>query len=158
MYQKSSRQSSFKKFIQFSEADAQAFYLPIIDERIKPDIHYFLDREMTIINGEAKGEEPALIRRGIYAPQLDRFIRLFGRDNVLVLFSDDLKRNPEKIVNQVLEFVGLEPMKGVQYPPKHVGEYTADSGTKDEIKRCASALFERDKQVLRDIHGLIVPW
>lgn len=158
MYRKSSRQSSFRKFIQFSEADAQAFYTPLIDGHIQPEIRYFIDREMAIINGEVKGEEPALIRRGIYAPQLERFIDLFGRDNVLVLFSDDLKREPEKIVNQVLDFVGLEPMTGVQYPPKHVGEYTVENGTRDEIKQCAAAMFEKDKQELRDIYGLNVPW
>jgi hypothetical protein len=79
---------------------------------------------MAIINGESGSPEPALIRRGIYAPQIERFISLFGRENVQVLFSNELKHDTEQTVNNVLQFIGLSPMSDAQYPLKHVRDYT----------------------------------
>lgn len=158
MYQQVCPSQKFEDRLQIANADAKAFYMPLADGSIKPSINYFLDREMAIIRGEVEGEEPALIRRGIYAPQLERFIRLFGRDNVLVLFSDDLKREPAQTVNRILDFIGLDHLTRDEYPLRHVREYTSDTSAKDEIRRCASALFEKDKQELRDIYGLVVPW
>ena len=158
MYQQICQQTWFAQELRNATDDGKTFFLPMIEGECAPDIRHFLDRELAIINGQAKGEEPALIRRGIYAPQLERFIRLFGRESVLVLFSDDLKREPERLVNDVLQFIGLEPLSGVQYPPMHVREYTADPSARDEIRRCAGQMFAKDKRELVDMFGLDVPW
>jgi hypothetical protein len=41
---------------------------------------------------------------------------------------------------------------------KHVREYTADLAARLEIERYASSYFEKDKQQLRDLFSLVVPW
>lgn len=158
MYQQYSKQSFFRNILQTANADVKAFFMPLAEGLVEPEIHRFLDCEMKMIRGEAGGEEPALIRRGIYAPQIEKFVRLFGKEKVLILFSSDLKQNPEAMVNQTLNFLDLEPLVNAQYPLKHVREYTADIAAKHEISQCAGALFEKDKQDLRDIYGISVPW
>ena len=75
-----------------------------------------------------------------------------------MLFSDDLKREPGMTVNRVLAFLGLEPRSFDMYPPVYVQEYCADTTDRDEIRRYAGELFEKDKQELKDIYGLDVPW
>ena len=77
---------------------------------------------------------------------------------MLVLFSDDLKREPEKITNEVFRFVGLDELTRGQYPLKHVRNYTEDNSGKDAILECAGALFEKDKAELINCYGLNVPW
>lgn len=158
MYQQYSKQSFFRNILQTANADAKAFFMPLAEGLVEPEIRRFLDCEMKMIRGETEGEEPALIRRGIYAPQIERFVRLFGKENVLILFSQDLKQSPEAIVDQTFGFLGLEPLTQAQYPLKHVREYTADIAARHEISQCAGALFEKDKQDLRDIYGISVPW
>jgi hypothetical protein len=158
MYQQISTNEEFRTRLKLANSDVKAFYMPLADRSIKPDIHYFLERELEIIRGNEEDEEPALIRRGIYTPQLERFFNLFGQENVLVLFSTDLQLRPERTVSRVLDFIGLEPLKGAEYPQLYVGEYTADTSAKDEIKRNAATLFDQDKQELQDAYRINVPW
>lgn len=158
MYQQGCPSERFATRLKIANKDVREFYMPLAIGEMRPSIQYFLDREMAIIQGKAAGEEPALIRRGIYAPQIARYVGLFGRNNVLVIFSDDLKRNPAQVVNRILGFIGLEPLTGSEYPMRHVREYAADTSAKEEIAQRAAALFEKDKQDLRDLYGLNVPW
>jgi hypothetical protein len=158
MYRQISPNEEFRKRLLLSNSDTKAFYMPLAEGSIRPDIDYFLERESEIIKTNEEAEEPALIRRGVYTPQLERFFNLFGRENVLVLFSKDLHVAPDNSVNQVLDFIGLEPLRDAEYPQLYVGEYTADTSAKDEIKRTAAALFDQDKQELRDAYGINVPW
>lgn len=151
---------SFRLRIKSGRGDPsfRAFLTPFIDENRQPTIHHFLDHELATIAGNETGEEPALIRRGIYAPQLDRYVRLFGRENIHVLFSSDLKRDPRRVTNEVFRFLGLEPLSGVEYPFQHVRSYTVDTAGMETIRSCAKHLFEQDKQELLDRHGIQVPW
>ncbi len=45
--------------------------------------------------------------RGIYVDQLDRWSKLFSRDQFLLIKSDDLFTNPAKTVERVIRFLGL---------------------------------------------------
>ncbi len=121
-------------------------------------LRYFLDRELEIMSHDRKAEEPSLIRRGLYAPQLERYIRLFGRENVLILFSNDLKSDTHNTVNKVCEFIGLKPFGDREYPMKYVLEYTVDQSGKELISQLASELFAKDKLELANTYGLDIPW
>lgn len=158
MYQQCAQQEWFRKRIQYANADARAFFNPLVEGKVKPEIGYFLDSELKIIRGEAEGEEPGLIRRGIYAPQLERFISLFGRENVLVAFSDELRREPENFVAKVFDFIEIEPIRNLQYPSKNVRKYSSDSAAVKEIVRCVGNLYEEDKNELKEKYDIVVPW
>lgn len=142
----------------YLDEESKSFFLPFAEGRIAPDIRYFLDREKAILEGRAEGEEPALLRRGVYAPQVGRFISLFGRNNVMVIFSDELKGRTDHTVNSVLEFLGLAPVTGVDYRLRHVRNYSIESADRDLIVEYAGDMFEKDKQDLIQDIGLNVPW
>jgi hypothetical protein len=48
------------------------------------------------------------IDRGFYAHQLRRLFNIFGRDNVLVLVSEELRNDHGKTLRQVFEFLGVD--------------------------------------------------
>lgn len=46
---------------------------------------------------------------GRYAEPLARFIEVFGRDQILVLFFEDLVRDPAATMRQLFAFIGVDP-------------------------------------------------
>jgi len=49
------------------------------------------------------------IDRGRYAQQLERYLRLFPFEQLLVLLSEDMKRNPVAAINDCCDFLNVEP-------------------------------------------------
>ena len=45
---------------------------------------------------------------GLYSQQLSRFLTYFARDDVLVLFTDELRQDPDHTLAKILEFVGVD--------------------------------------------------
>lgn len=52
--------------------------------------------------------QPALLAHGMYAHLLGRYLTLFPREQLLVLFHEDLKRNPLSVYRQVTQFLGVQ--------------------------------------------------
>ncbi|RCX30352.1 sulfotransferase family protein [Thioalbus denitrificans] len=49
------------------------------------------------------------IRQGFVAGNLARYIELFGRERVLILFYDDLERDPDAFMARLFRFLGVAP-------------------------------------------------
>jgi len=158
MYHQIVRKQFFREGILQGDKHSQDFFMPIIEGRVEASLRYFLDRELEIMSNDRVVEEPSLIRRGLYAPQLERYIRLFGRENVLILFSNDLKSDTHNTVNRVCDFIGLKPFGDREYPMRYVLEYTVDQSGKELISQLASDLFVKDRLELTNTYGLHVPW
>lgn len=148
----------FKNRISQANQDGYDFFMPLIASNQEATIEYFVEAELDAINSGKNIEEPGLIRRGIYAPQLARYFELFGRENVLVLFSDELSSDPEKVTNQALDFIGLPHLVGCEYRKMHVREYTVEPAAKEFIRQKAGNLFEQDKKNLKMQYGIEVSW
>ena len=48
------------------------------------------------------------VDRGFYSPQVRRLFDIFGRDNVLVLLSEELRNEHRKTLCRVFEFLGVD--------------------------------------------------
>jgi sulfotransferase family protein len=48
------------------------------------------------------------VDRGFYAHQVRRLFNIFGRDNVLVLLSEELRSEHQKTLRRVFEFLGVD--------------------------------------------------
>ena len=48
------------------------------------------------------------VDRGFYAHQVRRLFNIFGRDNVLVLFSEELRNEHQKTLRSVFDFLGVD--------------------------------------------------
>lgn len=158
MYHQLVRKKSFKEAFEYDNNRTRDFFMPIIEGHVEPTLDYFLNRELQIMNEGISIEEPSLIRRGLYAPQLERYTRLFGQENILILFSSDLKTDTHNTVNKVCNFIGLKPFAHREYPMKYALKYTVDQSGKELISKLAGDLFENDKLELAKTYDLNVPW
>jgi hypothetical protein len=48
------------------------------------------------------------VKRGLYAPQLERYLSIFGKENVLVLSYDQIDREPHEFLRSVYRFIGVD--------------------------------------------------
>ncbi len=53
-------------------------------------------------------EEYSYVDRGKYHEQIERYLKYFDRDQVLILPSEDLRNNREKTLREILEFIGAD--------------------------------------------------
>ncbi|HEY8242731.1 MAG TPA: sulfotransferase domain-containing protein [Casimicrobiaceae bacterium] len=65
------------------------------------------------------------LSRGFYAQQLNRLFASFPREQVLVLLSDRLRGDFPAVIDEVLDFLGLEPHGRIEARNAHEGEYDA---------------------------------
>jgi len=49
------------------------------------------------------------LRRGKYYTNLKRFIKLFPKKNILILIYEDIEKNPLKFIQQIYDFLGVNP-------------------------------------------------
>jgi len=138
--------------------EVRAFYESIARGEQQPDINAFLERELFIEDQGLTDREPALIRRGLYAAQVKRYIDLFGPEQVIVIFSKELSINSGAVVNRVFNFLELHQMEHLDLVQQHVREYSIDAEVRRQIEAVAGQRFAQDKEQLEQLLGVPVPW
>ena len=64
---------------------------------------------------QALRETPLLIENSLYADRLEIYFELFDRNQIKVLFFDDLEADPRQFGKQAFQFVGLNPLEEIDY-------------------------------------------
>ncbi len=77
----------------------------------------------TISSGETRDETKAYLRRGIYVDQLMRWLRLFPREQLLVLQSERFLEKRRETVARVQQFLGLREVLETEYRRLHTTAY-----------------------------------
>ena len=93
--------------------------------------------------------------RGRYAEQLERWLAVFPREQLLVLPSDDLGSEPARAHAQVLEFLGASPQRLDSYPRVYEREYEP---MKAETRERLAAEFEEPNRRLYELLGRDLGW
>ena len=99
--------------------------------------------------------EFSYVERGFYGEQVERLLGLFPRDQILILKSDDLRRDPGPALGQVHTFLGLPPPAHVAHREVHVGQDIP--GAEDlpaEDAAFLRSLYERDMSRLKALTGI----
>ena len=63
------------------------------------------------------------IKRGLYVHQLKRWMSVFPREQFLIIKSEDFYKEPERILHQTLEYLGLRPWSPGSFKAHHLSEY-----------------------------------
>ena len=99
--------------------------------------------------------ETSYVERGFYGEQMARLYELFPHAQVLVLRSDDLRREPGATLSQVRSFLGLPKAAAPQAREVHVGremDYGSElSGAEVDYLR---SVYARDMTRLADLTGI----
>jgi hypothetical protein len=85
--------------------------------------------------------EPALLRRGLYLEQLDRYWKNFGKNNVLILGFNDLTKDTENTLKKITDFLDVEDLgwSFLNTEPRNARSYS-------------EPISESDKQLLEDFY------
>lgn len=82
------------------------------------------------------------VRRGHYLEQFRRLWDFFPRDQLLVLFNDDLRKAPDETLKRATNFLGLDPLPPVTEREVHARPYA--QAMSDEDRDHLRAEFEPD--------------
>lgn len=53
--------------------------------------------------------KPEFIEEGFYAEHLNRYLDIFPKENILVMFFDDIKKDSVGFLREIFEFIGVDP-------------------------------------------------
>ena len=85
------------------------------------------DDEQRLARGEIEQSHAhqhcTYLARGRYAEQLERWLRLYPRERLLVLQFEDLGRAPMVTLHRTLEYLGLPPLGRVKLEPRNARKY-----------------------------------
>lgn len=70
---------------------------------------------------------------GEYGRVLESYVQLFGKQNVLVMFAEELELNPQASLDELLEFIGLESAVKSGWQPTALGKKFHQGGGKPWI-------------------------
>jgi hypothetical protein len=94
-------------------------------------------------------------RRGCYAEQIERYYRLFPREQLLIVKSEDFFERPQETYDQVLDFLGLTPFTLSSVTPINPGSYSAKTiPGENELRR----FYEPHNRRLYDLIGRDMGW
>jgi hypothetical protein len=93
--------------------------------------------------------------RGRYAEQLERWLAVFPREQLLILPSEDLGGEPERTHARVLDFLGAAPHRLDAYPRVYDRQYEAMS---PETRERLAAEFEAPNRRLYELLGRDLGW
>jgi hypothetical protein len=99
----------------------------------------------------------AYLLRGLYADQLERWLSLFPREQLLVISTEDLGREPEKTVDECFRFLGVSAWRRPprEYARRNVGTYEPMlPETKEQLAR----FFEPHNRRLYELLGRDLGW
>lgn len=85
-----------------------------------------------------------------YGRILRRYVELFGRDQILVLYAEDLKQNPGPTLDRILTFIGLP----AGFRPTTLGQIVHRGGGSNRIPHGVRNWL-RDRKVLRWLWELV---
>jgi len=95
------------------------------------------------------------LSRGVYADQLAMWMKLFSREQMLILQSEDFFARPSSVFQKVLQFLDLPPCELREYKPYNAREYSTMNAA---TRRRLNDYFEPHNRRLRELVGQNFAW
>lgn len=126
-----------------------------------PSFPDYIDQEMALIERNEQEEEPSVIRRGIYEPQIKRYIDTFGKRNILIIGFRELSLRPWETTQKAASFI--DPSLPVLSMPSELevtshNQRSYESSMDTASKQRLSAFYEPYNQRLFRILGGCPDW
>lgn len=95
------------------------------------------------------------VARGRYAEQLERWLALFPREQLLVVVSEELRADPAAVTAQVFEFLGVPADPRDEYPLRGMQTYAPMASA---TRRRLEEAFADQNAKLEALLGRALPW
>ncbi|MBG6154507.1 hypothetical protein IWQ52_000866 [Labrenzia sp. EL_159] len=93
------------------------------------------DERMQKAEGRWAEVQPhAYVNRSRYVSGLKKYISLFGKENLLLLKSEELGRNPAENISRVCSFLNVEPRSDLPLPPNYSSPSVSDPAIQTELR------------------------
>jgi len=93
--------------------------------------------------------------RGMYADQIQRWLRFVSRDRLLILQAERLFADPAAVVAETLSFLSLPPYRSGYYPIQNARRYESiDPKVRAELVR----LYREPNEELYELLGTRFDW
>lgn len=102
------------------------------EEAVRADIRFARERRILGRN-EYFDIYHSYVRRGMYAPQVKRYLDVYG-DDLIVLKSEELFQNTNKVVNSIFAEIGLRSYK-VKDSAYKEGKYDKEIPIREELEK-----------------------
>jgi len=148
-----------KEYVEDANEQEKRPILNLLDEPAFPDFHSCAQKEIeAVFSGGPQALEPSFVRRGLYGVQVQRFYRLFPKDNILILESTELKAQRVATLSRVARFLGLPEFdwSRADLEDKHVRPY--DSKMADSTRKLLQEFFGPHNARLYRIVGRTFDW
>jgi hypothetical protein len=95
------------------------------------------------------------LARGIYVDQIHPWTKLFDKEHLLIIKSEDFYADPAAVVGQVFRFLDLPPWTSGTYEKYNLAHYAdMNPATRDRLE----AFFQPHNQRLYDVLGTDLGW
>jgi hypothetical protein len=118
------------------------------------------ESRLASINGNYKSEEflrHAYKTRGLYCEQIKRFLDYFPKEQLLILNNDDFAKNPDLTLQEIFEFVGVDPKIKIPCLTRQ-NVRSGQTQIDPEITQALREFFRPHNQALYDLLGKDFGW
>ena len=95
------------------------------------------------------------IARGLYGIQLERWLRYFSKDRLLVMSSEQYFETPQTVYDRLTRFLNISAHRPAEFARINRGEY---GGLKPEIRERLAAFYRPHNQRLYRLLGEDFGW
>jgi hypothetical protein len=121
-----------------------------------PPFRDIIETELDFI---ARGSEdgPFILRKGLYADQINMYYRYFDQSQILILGFRDLINAPAETCNQILKFLGVDgPPFQHKIQTKNKGDYTSRMSEADRLR--LQEFYQEPNLRLTELLGKELNW
>jgi hypothetical protein len=124
-----------------------------------PSFSDYIKLELDLILKNDDAEEPRLLRRGIYKPQIEKYVNNFGRSNVLIIGFNELCSDSDAVIQKCYDFLGMECLNTIGCVEREVkNKRIYPSKIKAEDLHYLEEFYERPNQELFRYLGFAPDW
>lgn len=101
-------------------------------------------------------DEPAILRKGLYAGQVKNYLKYFRREQFLVIGFKEFTTNTTEILEKVYRFLGVDNDEKMSFPVKNKRPYEAAIVPED--KKFLREFYSGSDHELFSLIGRELPW
>jgi hypothetical protein len=87
--------------------------------------------------------------RSKYSKHLKKYIELFGRENILLIKSEEMGKSPHEHVKKVCEFLNVEPVNNLPLPPNYSSPSVLDITIQPKLRKYFGERFPQVIEAIR---------
>jgi len=91
------------------------------------------------------------VARGLYAPQIERWLSHFARNQFLFVDFNDLKNEPQQTLSTVCEFLGIKNFTLPDQEPRNQGEYAP---LEPDVRERLEDVFRLSNERVEELTGI----